>query len=174
MKDEHVTVAREPFAVGRVLEEPSAVWDSNRKFREANVVASTITEHMSGLGMREYRVAMKALRSVATMFRHGEFDAFSGSPPGEFGSAASHDRVGEREPSTIETEVDYSATLTTREGDAVEMVPQTATGLCSGDDRPLSSGGHVPVQAQSGAVGHTVGSIGHTGGSVGHTVGSVG
>ncbi|GMG18186.1 unnamed protein product [Phytophthora fragariaefolia] len=62
----------ESFRVSRVLKETSTCWNSNRKFREANFLATSISEHLSGLGMVEYRAAMKALRSVATLFKHGD------------------------------------------------------------------------------------------------------
>eukprot|EP00644_Phytophthora_capsici_P007316 jgi/Phyca11/55771/gw1.21.167.1 len=75
MNTEFPEFCGEPFAVSRVMQEPNTVWDSNRKFREANSVASTITEHLSGLGMREYKTAMKVLREVATLFKHGEYSA---------------------------------------------------------------------------------------------------
>ncbi|KAE9080927.1 hypothetical protein PF010_g22202 [Phytophthora fragariae] len=65
------------FAVSSVLPEPKATWDSNRKFREANAVASTNSEHLSGLGMREYRAAMKVLEDVGKLFKHGEYTAIS-------------------------------------------------------------------------------------------------
>ncbi|KAE8979164.1 hypothetical protein PR002_g24495 [Phytophthora rubi] len=57
-----------------VMQEPNVVWDSNRKFREASAVTKTINEHLSGLGMREYKTAMKALHNIATLFKHGQFD----------------------------------------------------------------------------------------------------
>ncbi|ETI35094.1 hypothetical protein F443_18511 [Phytophthora nicotianae P1569] len=77
MNTEFPEFCGEPFAVSRVMQEPNTVWDSNRKFRVANSVASTITEHLSGLGMREYKRAMKVLREVATLFKHGEYNAIA-------------------------------------------------------------------------------------------------
>jgi hypothetical protein len=55
------------------LKETTTAWDSNRKFRDAKFVASSISERLSGLGMVEYRAAMEALRGVARLFKHGEY-----------------------------------------------------------------------------------------------------
>ncbi|ETO99808.1 hypothetical protein F441_22765 [Phytophthora nicotianae CJ01A1] len=57
------------------MQESNAVWDSNRKYREANYIASSINEHLSGLGMKDYRTAMSALRNIATLFSCGKYDA---------------------------------------------------------------------------------------------------
>ncbi|ETP33417.1 hypothetical protein F442_18071 [Phytophthora nicotianae P10297] len=57
------------------MQESNAVWDSNRKYREANYIASSISEHLSGLGMKDYRTAMSALRNIATLFTSGKYDA---------------------------------------------------------------------------------------------------
>ncbi|KAF1777930.1 hypothetical protein GQ600_13629 [Phytophthora cactorum] len=40
-------------------------------------VANGIREQLSDLGIKEYKAALRALRDVATLFRHGEFDAVS-------------------------------------------------------------------------------------------------
>ncbi|EGZ19022.1 hypothetical protein PHYSODRAFT_301446 [Phytophthora sojae] len=56
-----------PLAVSSVLPEPRASWNSNRKFRETNAVASTISEQLSGL----------VLQDVAKRFKHGEYTAIS-------------------------------------------------------------------------------------------------
>jgi hypothetical protein len=66
-------LSEEPFRVSRVLKETTTAWDSNRKFRDAKFVASSISERLSGLGMVEYRAAMEALRGVARLFKHGEY-----------------------------------------------------------------------------------------------------
>ncbi|ETN07553.1 hypothetical protein PPTG_13415 [Phytophthora nicotianae INRA-310] len=72
----------EPFGVSRVLKESTTCWDSSRKFREANYLTSSISEHLSGLGMREYRVAMATLREVDARFRHGEYDIITRTDSG--------------------------------------------------------------------------------------------
>ncbi|RLN96223.1 hypothetical protein BBJ28_00017783 [Nothophytophthora sp. Chile5] len=62
------------FAMGKIIREGDTAWDSNRKYREARAVATSISENMSGLGMAEYRVAMDALQLVAKLFKRGKFD----------------------------------------------------------------------------------------------------
>ncbi|KAK1934612.1 Zinc finger SWIM domain-containing protein 3 [Phytophthora citrophthora] len=79
----------ESFCVSRVLRESNVCWDSNRKFREANFLSTSISEHLSGLGMAEYKRAMKALRCVTTLFEHGDNSAicaFSRQQPPSSGS----------------------------------------------------------------------------------------
>jgi len=73
-------VSGDSFAVSTVIPESASTWDSNRKFREANLVASTISEHLSSLGMKEYTKAMEVLRDVATLFKHGEYDGIARAP----------------------------------------------------------------------------------------------
>ncbi|KAE9292500.1 hypothetical protein PF008_g25047 [Phytophthora fragariae] len=73
-KNDVVEFSGESFAMAPVMQEPNVVWDSNRKFREASAVTKTINEHLSGLGMREYKTAIRALHNIATLFKHGQFD----------------------------------------------------------------------------------------------------
>lgn len=71
----------ESFSVSRVLQESTNVWDTSRKFREANYVAASISEHLSGLDIKEYKLAMEALRNVASQFKHGNYGVIG--PPHE-------------------------------------------------------------------------------------------
>ncbi|ETN18489.1 hypothetical protein PPTG_04081 [Phytophthora nicotianae INRA-310] len=57
----------------KVAQSEQKAWDTNRKFREANQVANSITTTMSSLGMREYREALCALNSVAELFKKKQF-----------------------------------------------------------------------------------------------------
>ncbi|GMF56100.1 unnamed protein product [Phytophthora fragariaefolia] len=68
----------ESFRVSRVLKETNTCWDFNRKFREANFIATSISEQLSRLGMVEYRVAMDALRGVAKLFKRGQYNTIPG------------------------------------------------------------------------------------------------
>ncbi|KAE9038390.1 hypothetical protein PR001_g4365 [Phytophthora rubi] len=60
------------FAVGHILRYKEKPWDSNRKFKEAQHVATTISEMMSEMGMPQYRAALSALQEVARRFERGE------------------------------------------------------------------------------------------------------
>lgn len=66
------------FAVGDVIRSKDTPWDSDRKYREASRVASAISDTMSGFGMSEYRVALKALHQVARLFKHRQFAGIAG------------------------------------------------------------------------------------------------
>ncbi|KAF1777931.1 Zinc finger, SWIM-type [Phytophthora cactorum] len=69
--------SRTLFLPNCCIQETHAICDSNRKYREASAVANGIREQLSDLGIKEYKAALRALRDVATLFRHGEFDAVS-------------------------------------------------------------------------------------------------
>ncbi|GMF18951.1 unnamed protein product [Phytophthora fragariaefolia] len=62
-----------PFAVSSILSRPKAPWDTNRKFREANHITTSVSDVVSGLGVHEYRVAMMALARVALLFKEKQF-----------------------------------------------------------------------------------------------------
>ncbi|OWY98948.1 LOW QUALITY PROTEIN: hypothetical protein PHMEG_00030150 [Phytophthora megakarya] len=52
-------------------------WDPNRKFREANHFATRICESVSSLVMHVFRVAMKVLEKMSTLFKAKQFDKLS-------------------------------------------------------------------------------------------------
>lgn len=71
----------QPFAVKKVVKKSgNAAWDSNRKYREALRVASTIGDTMRSFGMQDYRVALRALHQVAQLFKHRKFAGIAGLP----------------------------------------------------------------------------------------------
>ncbi|GMF47032.1 unnamed protein product [Phytophthora fragariaefolia] len=67
-------IAPSPFEVKRVLPAPERPWDSNRKFREAFLIASEIYDTMAGLGMAHYNQAMQYLQEVSARFKKGKFE----------------------------------------------------------------------------------------------------
>ncbi|GMF45303.1 unnamed protein product [Phytophthora fragariaefolia] len=60
-----------------------------KKYREAHVVASSISDVMSGLGMHQYLVAMEALKQVVEKFKHGAFS--------DLADLAQHDSIKTQE-----------------------------------------------------------------------------
>ncbi|GMF46049.1 unnamed protein product [Phytophthora fragariaefolia] len=133
----------ESFRVSRVLKETSTCWNSNRKFREANFLAISISEHLSGLGMVEYRAAMKALRSVATIFKHGEYytipDVAGGRACGDGSGDVDVDTTGAVNPQTSDGEAMSSvASGSSIESTQVCVEPQAqrpgSDELCSAGD----------------------------------------
>ncbi|ETO99761.1 hypothetical protein F441_22819 [Phytophthora nicotianae CJ01A1] len=73
----------ESFAIRRVLAADERPWDSNRKYREALPIATTICDSMAGLGMVQYREAMAYLKYVARRFKNGEYNISSSYLPPE-------------------------------------------------------------------------------------------
>ncbi|OWZ12660.1 hypothetical protein PHMEG_00014139 [Phytophthora megakarya] len=63
------------FAVKSILTTDLRPWDSNRKYREAFHVASEICDTMTGLGMTQYRDAMRCLKELSKRFKKGNFDS---------------------------------------------------------------------------------------------------
>ncbi|RLN88115.1 hypothetical protein BBJ28_00019684 [Nothophytophthora sp. Chile5] len=97
------------FAMGKVIREGDTAWDSNRKFREARAVATSISENMSGLGMAEYRVAMDALRLVAKLFKRGKFDVIlraDGLQPSENDTLQVQDDTASLAPDAVSMDAD--------------------------------------------------------------------
>ncbi|OWY92281.1 hypothetical protein PHMEG_00038782 [Phytophthora megakarya] len=79
MEEPHLRVKSplNSFAVSAVLPQPKTTWDPNRKFREANHFATSISESVSTLGMHEFRDAMQVLEKVPTLFKAKQFDKLS-------------------------------------------------------------------------------------------------
>ncbi|GMF48763.1 unnamed protein product [Phytophthora fragariaefolia] len=88
-------VSGNSFGIARVLGEKYTPWDSNRKYREAHVVASSISDAMSGLGMPQYLVAMEALKQVVKKFKHGAFS--------DLADLAQHDSIKTQESGGIQS-----------------------------------------------------------------------
>ncbi|EEY69056.1 uncharacterized protein PITG_23301 [Phytophthora infestans T30-4] len=65
---------RAKFAIVSAPEDASSTWDSNRKYREANLIASSISDTMAGFGMKDYQLAMKFFQSVSRIIKHKEFE----------------------------------------------------------------------------------------------------
>ncbi|OWY97923.1 hypothetical protein PHMEG_00031429 [Phytophthora megakarya] len=61
------------------FEESNPTWDSNRKFRVVNMIATAISKQLSSHGMREFKVVKKTLQNVLEKYRHGPFKFGAGS-----------------------------------------------------------------------------------------------
>ncbi|GMF19643.1 unnamed protein product [Phytophthora fragariaefolia] len=68
-----VELPANPFAVCSILPQPKSPWDTKRKFREVNHIITSLNDVICGLGMHQYRVAMKALARVAILFKEKQF-----------------------------------------------------------------------------------------------------
>ncbi|ETP04501.1 hypothetical protein F441_18732 [Phytophthora nicotianae CJ01A1] len=160
-------LSEEPFRVSRVLKETNACSDSNRKFREANFVATSISEHLSGLGMVEYRAAMKALRGVATLFKHGQYTTIPEIAGEDSLSDANMDTTGgARHPTTDSEEVSEAL-------EVGQVIPRQAEDV---SQRMVSASSVESTQVcadQSGSVGDEPDSGDDQSGSVGDNLVSV-
>ncbi|KAI9986782.1 hypothetical protein PInf_025743 [Phytophthora infestans] len=134
-------------------------------------------EHLSGLGMVEYRAAMKALRDVATLFKHGEYSTI----PKVAGGLELEDGLGDAEMNTtggatggVSHQTRDSEVVTEAMG-VVQVIPSRQEDTMS---QSVASASYVESTQvcpdQSGSIGSETGTDGGEVVSVGNETGATG